>query len=119
MADIQRIQKRISTWAADEFRPAVLATSTLSGLLLYLLEILFVISFAALIFSGSLTNQLPQALGFIVVGDAILVGVIAIFSSYPGSVGVAQDTPGAVLGVVAAAMVAAMPAVAVAQQFAT
>ncbi len=118
MADIQGIQKRFSTWAADEFRPAVLATSVLSGLLLYLLEILFVISFAALIFSGPLARHLPLALGFIILGDAILIAAIAMLSSYPGSVGVAQDTPGAILGVVAAAIVAALPA-AVAQQFAT
>src|SRR5512135_1704536 len=118
MIDIPRIQKQFSTWIADEFRPAVFATSALSGLLLYLLEILFVISFAALIFSGPLARHLPLALGFIILGNAILVGVIALLSSYPGSVGVAQDTPGAILGVVAAAIVAALPAVAIAQQFA-
>lgn len=98
MIDRQRIQKQFAIWTADDFRPSVLASSVLSSLLIYKLEIIFVISFAALVFSDRLTGQLPQTLGFILVGDAILVGVIALFSSYPGSIGVAQDTPGAVLG---------------------
>src|SRR5258708_1489449 len=119
MTGTNNIRKQFSKWMADEFRPAVLATSLLSGLVIYLLEVIFVISFAALGFSGKLASQLPQALGFVLAGDALLRGIIALLSSYPGSVGVAQDTPGAVLGVVAAASIAALPTMAETQQFAT
>lgn len=71
MIDRQRIQKQFAIWTADDFRPSVLASSVLSSLLIYKLEIIFVISFAALVFSDRLTGQLPQTLGFILVGDAI------------------------------------------------
>src|SRR5215470_19799075 len=97
MAVFQGIRRQFSVWIADELRPAVVMTSLLSGLIIYLLEVIFVISFAALVFSGQLSSQLPRALSFIFIGNAVLVAVITLFSSYAGSVGVAQDTPGAVL----------------------
>jgi sulfate permease, SulP family len=113
VAAAQDIRKRFSP------RKAGLPTSLLSGLLTYMLEVIFVISFAALVFSGPLARQLPQALGFILAGNVLLVGIIALFSSFPGSVGVAQDTPGVVLGVVAASTVAGLSGESSAHQFAT
>ena len=91
------------------FSLAALGTSLFTAFLIYLLEITFVISFAALIFSGELASQLPQALGFIIFGDALMVAVIAGLSSYPGMIAVEQDTPGAVLSIVAVAIAAALP----------
>jgi SulP family sulfate permease len=112
-------RKRFTLRTTEVSRATAFATGLLSGLLIYLLEVIFVISFAALVFSGHLASQMPQALGFILVGNVVLVGVMALFSSYPGSVGVAQDTPGVVLGVVVAASVATLPRASEAQQFAT
>jgi SulP family sulfate permease len=119
MGVIQDIGKQVPLGIANKWRPASLATALLSGLLIYLLEIIFVISFAALVFSGHQASQLPQALGFILAGNALLVGVISLFSSYPGSVGVAQDTPGVVLGVVAASTAASLVGESAVHQFAT
>jgi SulP family sulfate permease len=89
-----------------------LRLSTLGSLfaaaLIYLLQITFVISFGALVFSGELASQLPQALGLFLLANALLAGLIALRGSYPGAIGVAQDTPGAVLGVAAAAIAAAL-----------
>src|SRR3954451_4619535 len=99
MALIPTVRKYVLTKTTGKLHPAAIANSLFSGLLFYLLEIIFVISFTALIFSGPLASQLPRALGFILLGNAILVGLTALLSSYPGSIGVAQDTPGAVLGV--------------------
>jgi sulfate permease, SulP family len=115
----QENQRKLSTWFADEFRPAVLATSLISGVLVYIFEIIVVISFAALIFSGDLAHQLPKALGFIILGDAILVVMITLLSSYGGTIGVSQDAPVAIMGLVAMQIVAALPAAAAAQQFST
>jgi SulP family sulfate permease len=50
--------------------------------------------------------------------NALLVGLVALRGSYPGAIGVAQDTPGAVLGLAAAAIAAALAGVPGAQ-FAT
>jgi SulP family sulfate permease len=84
------------------------------------MEIIVVISFAALIFSGPLAGQLPNAIGFIVAGDALMCAVVALLSSYPGSIAVEQDAPSAILAIVAAATLAALPAGANAgEQFST
>ena len=71
------------------------------------------------IFSGPLAVYLPQALGLILVGNAIVCGGIVLLSSYSGTIGVEQDTSAALMALAAAAIVAAMPAMAVAEQFAT
>lgn len=114
------LQPRFSTWLAGELRPEVLAKSAISGLLLYVLEIIVVLSFAALIFSGGLAGQLPYALGFIIIGDAVLCAVVAVLGSYPGSIAVEQDAPSAILAVVAAAIAASQPSgTSAAQQFST
>jgi SulP family sulfate permease len=118
MEVLQDIRKQFSNWR-DEFHPRVLADSLLSSLLIYIIEIITVISFAALVFSGELVDQLPQALGFILVADAILIGLITLLSSYPGSIGAAQDAPSAVIGLVAVKLIVALPALAAAQHYAT
>ncbi len=119
MAATHGIRKPSVLRLIDELRPSSLAASLIAGMLTCLLEIVLVISFAALIFSGHLADQLPQALGFILAGNVILVGAIALFSSYRGSVGVAQDVPAAVLGVSATTSVAVLSGEGQAQQFAT
>ncbi|MBN9387617.1 MAG: SLC26A/SulP transporter family protein [Chloroflexi bacterium] len=119
MAHVPGIRKYVARWAAEEFRPATLVNSLFSGVLIYMLEIIFVISFTALVFSGPMANQLPRALSFILLGNAILLGVLTLLSSYAGTIGVAQDTPGAILGLAATAIVTALPAQALEQQFAT
>ena len=53
-------------------------------------------------YSGELSSQIPRALGFIILGDVILCGIAAFFSSNPGAIGVEQDTPGAMLAVITA-----------------
>ncbi len=119
MTSAEPFTTRFAKWRANELRPNVLAGSMLGALTIYVLELVFVVSFAALIFSGPLTAQLPQALGFILVGNAILCALISLLSSYSGTIGVEQDTSGALLGLVAATIVAALPAIAIQQQFAT
>ncbi|HEX9036840.1 MAG TPA: SulP family inorganic anion transporter [Ktedonobacterales bacterium] len=113
MAAIQYSRKHIP------LQSPTLAADFVSGLLIYLLEVISVIAFAALVFSGRLASQLPLALGFILAADALLIGVTALFSSFPGSVSGAQDVPGVVLGVVVASSVATLPRASLAQQFAT
>ena len=93
-------------------------TSLFTAFFIYILEIIFVVAFTALIYSGELSSQIPRALGFIIIGDAILCAVVALLSSDPGAIAVEQDAPGAMLGVLAAGMTAALSGV-VSRQFAT
>jgi len=93
-------------------------TSLFTAFLIYILEIIFVVAFTALIYSGELSSQIPRALGFVIVGDAILCAVVAWLGSNPGAIAIEQDVPGAMLSVLAAGIIAALPGL-VSQQFAT
>ena len=106
---IPSIQTRFSAWLADELRPERLMKGLATGFMLYLLEIIMIVSFSALIFSGSLEGQLPYGLGFIMIGDAVLLTVVCLLSSYSGSIAVEQDVPNAILALVIAGSMAAMP----------
>ncbi len=97
---------------------ATLGSSLFTALFIYFLEIIFVISFAALIYSGDLLAQMPRALALILLGDAIMCAITALISSNPGAIGVQQDTPGAMISVVAAGVTVAL-AGAPEMQFAT
>lgn len=93
-------------------------TSLFTAFFIFILEIIFVLAFTALMYSGELSSQIPRALGFIIFGDAILCGIAAYFSSNPGAIGVEQDAPGAMLAVITAGIIAALSGAA-AKQFAT
>ncbi|MGE5139005.1 MAG: SulP family inorganic anion transporter [Rudaea sp.] len=113
-------QPRLFASIAEELRPQMLAKSILSGLLTYVLEIIVLISFVALIFSGPLAPQLPYGLGLIIAGDAVLCLVVALLSSFPAAIAVEQDAPSAILAVVATGLLAALPSgTTPSQQFAT
>jgi SulP family sulfate permease len=105
-------QSRFSAWLADELRFETLVKSLTTGFLLYILELIEVISFLALIFSGNLAGQLSYGLGFILVGDAIMCAVVVLLSSYPGTIAGVQDAPTAILALVTANILVALPALA-------
>ncbi|MGH7897506.1 MAG: SulP family inorganic anion transporter, partial [Candidatus Binatia bacterium] len=64
---------------------------------------------AALIFSGELAGGLAAGLGALLFSGAILGVVVALTSSYPGTVAQPQDGAAAILAIMGAALVAAMP----------
>jgi SulP family sulfate permease len=86
--------------------------------MIFIVEMLFIVAFTALIFKGELASQVPRALGFITLGDALLCIFVALLSSNPAALGFEQDAPGAMMSVIAAAIVAALPGL-VERQFAT
>jgi len=85
-----------------------IGNSLFTAFFIYILEIIFVLAFTALIYSGELSSQIPRAIGFILFGDAILCAAVAWLSSYPGFIAVEQDTPGAILGVLAVNIIAVL-----------
>ncbi|MFL5735155.1 MAG: SLC26A/SulP transporter family protein [Chloroflexia bacterium] len=119
MSAIPNIRRQLSRWSANELNAAALGGSLLSSLVTYVLAVIFVISFAALVFSEELAGLLPQVLGFILIGNAIMLAVVALLSSYPGSTAIAQDAPAAVLAVALASVGTAIPAASAEEQFAT
>lgn len=80
-------------------------TNLFTAFFIFILEIIFVLAFTALIYSGELSSQIPRAMGFVIFGDAILCAVVAWQSSHPGFIGVEQDAPGAMLGVIAVGII--------------
>ena len=106
----QSISTRMKAWIKEEFSPATLFRSLSAGVILYILEIIVVLSFGALIFSGPVAVYLPLGISLVVMGNAILIVVITISSSYAGIIAVEQDAPGAILAVGTLSIMAAMPA---------
>jgi len=104
------VRIRLSAWAADELHPRMLLTSLLAGGLIYVLEVVFAISFTALVYTNELANYLPLAVGFTLLGDAVLCGIVAVFSSYRGALALEQDVPVAILTLTITAVLAALPA---------
>ena len=82
--------------------------SIFTAFFIYILEIFFVFAFTALIYSGELSSQIPRAMGFIIFGDALLCAIVSTLTSYPGFIGVEQDTPGAMLSVIAVGIITAL-----------
>ncbi len=78
--------------------------------MIYILEVVFAISFTALVYTNELASYLPFAIGFTLLGDAALCAIVAAFSSYRGASAVEEDVPAAILTLTVAAVLAALPA---------
>ena len=88
----------------------MLLSSLLAGGLIYILEVVFAISFTALVYTNELASYLPLAIGFTLLGDAVLCAIVGVFSSYRGASAVEQDVPAAILTLTVAAVLGALPA---------
>jgi SulP family sulfate permease len=85
-----------------EFNPGILLPSLTAGLIATIVTISTEVSLAALIFSGDLSQFLARGIGLMLFGAFAMGIVIALTTSLPGIVGIPQDTPAAILGLVAA-----------------
>jgi SulP family sulfate permease len=91
-----------------EFQPDILLPSITAGLLATIVTISLEISLAALIFSGDLSAFVSNGIGLMLFGAFAMGLVVALTTSLPGIVGVPQDTPAAILALVAAGIAASM-----------
>src|SRR5512133_1051299 len=88
----------------NDLKPAILLPSITAGLIAGIITISVEISLAALIFSGELEQFLAGGIGLMLFG-AFAVGItIALTTSLPGMVGLPQDTPAAIMALVAGAI---------------
>jgi sulfate permease, SulP family len=88
----------------NEFKPDILFPSITAGLVAAIITISLEISLAALIFSGELGEFLAGGIGLMLFGAFAMGVAIALTTSLPGMVGLPQDTPAAIMGLVAAAI---------------
>ncbi len=79
------------TRLAGEFHPRKLLPSLPAGLLTGLLEVVLAVSFAALIFSGDLSDFTAIGVGLFLFGAMVSGFVVALASSLPGTVSGNQD----------------------------
>ena len=87
-----------------------LFASLSAGLIVGLLQVFLALSFAALIFSGTLSFAIAQGIGLALVGTMLIGAIIALFTSLPGTVGGSQDVPAAIMAATVAAITAALAA---------
>jgi sulfate permease, SulP family len=92
----------------DEFQPGILLPSLTAGLIAAVITISLEISLAALIFSGDLTPFLAGGIGLMLFGAFAMGIAIALTTSLPGMIGFPQDTPAAILALVAASIAASL-----------
>ncbi len=104
----------------DVVSPARLIPALTSGLVLGLLMIVIELSFATLIFSGSLAEFAPAASGLTLFGGFVMCLALALGSSFPATICLPQDTSAAVLAAVAAGIAVSLSGIAApAEAFAT
>src|SRR5437763_7984568 len=73
-----------------------------------ILEVVLASSFGALIFGGRLDRFVQAGIGLNLVAGVIMMAVLALGSTQPGTVGSIQDVSAAVLALVAAGIAARM-----------
>jgi SulP family sulfate permease len=108
-----------SRWAAGELRPRRLMESFNAAVVLYLLTAIITLSMAALVYSGPLAAQLPQVLGGVLIGAALLVGTVSVFGSCGAAIAPAEDAPSVILALGVASAAAGLAGASPASQFAT
>lgn len=88
---------------SPRFLPAI---ST--GLVMGILCVIISISFASMIFSGPLSDMALRGAGLTLWGTALLCLIAALGSRYRSIIGIAQDSPTAIMSTMAASLAAAM-----------
>lgn len=84
-------------------------SNLIAGFILSVTGVSASISFAAMIFSGDLSEYLPIGIGIALFSTIVTSIIVGLKSSFPGMIAVVQDVPAAVLSVSAAAIVSSMP----------
>ncbi|MFN8473984.1 MAG: SulP family inorganic anion transporter [Anaerolineae bacterium] len=87
-----------------EFEPRRLLPSVMAGLIVGLMTILLALSFAALVFSEDLAEQLPRAIGTTLFSAVVINLVVALGSSFRTAIAPIQDPVAAVLAVIVASI---------------
>jgi len=108
--------KRIVGQLLGDFQLDRLLPTVTAGLLAGVLEVLLVVSYAALIFSGDLSKFVSVGIGLALFSTVVMAGIVALTSSLPGSVSATQDSPAAILALITATIAATMPATATSEE---
>lgn len=103
MEDIAQHSSVVAGVDRGRLAPA-LATAAVASFL----SVVACVSYPAIVFTGDLAAYLPAGIGVAFLTAAILGGMVAATSSYPGSIGYAQSEPAVVIGVIVTSMAATL-----------
>ncbi|MEJ2097892.1 MAG: hypothetical protein P8Y38_12330, partial [Deltaproteobacteria bacterium] len=98
------------SWFKDEFKPRNLVPNLVSGSVTGILTIIESVSYAALIFSGTMSAHLSTGIAIALTSAAVAGVVMSTTSSYPGTIAVPQNKIAPILALIAASIVTTMPA---------
>lgn len=115
----QPYSRRLVSQLQQAFHPSQLLPSLVAGLVVGVLAVVTAISYAALIFSGDLARYVPAGIGIALFSAGTVSVIVALTSSFPGTVASVQDGPAAILALIAASIASGMSAAAVEETFAT
>ena len=108
------IAKAIRSFEFRKFIPSISL-----GVVIGAIDLPSVISFAILIYSGELAPYAGTGIGLILFGGLIIQVIVGLSSSIPGMIGGPQDSPAAILGLTAIALLAQMPEASLETKFIT
>ena len=91
-----------------EFPPDNLVSSVSVGLVSGIMNLTIMFALATLVFSGDLSAFVPRGLGLLLMSCAVLCTVLALGSSVPTVFATSQDSPAAIMALVALALSEAM-----------
>ena len=74
-------------------------TNMTIGLVIGLIDVIVLISFGALIFSGDLAAYVPLGINLLLFGGILNIIIVTLMTSFDGMISVAQDSPAALLGI--------------------
>ena len=98
--------ENLSAKIVATLRPQHLIPIVLTGFLIGILEIALAASFAALIFSGETAVHLSRGIGLALFSATVSIVITSLLTSYPAIMSSNQSAPAAVVGVMAAGIVA-------------
>jgi sulfate permease, SulP family len=100
---------KLSRVFRQNLNPAILFPAVIAGLVAGVLALILQLSFAALIFSNDLSRYPGQGIVLALVSGFILALVVPLTSSFAVSVASPQDSPAAVLALLAASLLITLP----------
>lgn len=109
----------LSRWLREETQPEQLLPGLLSGTLFGVTEVIVALSLGSLVFSGGLAPYLPYGIGLALVTAVIMLIGVSLTSRVSGVIGSAQDSPAAILAVIAAGLAGALPGLGAPERLAT
>ncbi|NBD18019.1 MAG: hypothetical protein GVY04_18365 [Cyanobacteria bacterium] len=101
-------QSNIFANLSDPFQPQNLLPSLSAGLVTGIIAVIRGISYAALIFAGSLSGYLSTGIGMAIFSNAAIGIVVALLAPFPGIIATPLAAPTAVLAALASAIATRM-----------